>query len=430
MKRVLCLFTFLALIVSSCGVYTKYEDTTSPEADVAAVDLPSWREFFADPQLQELIDIAIAGNTSISIAALRLKQADESMKAAKLAYVPSLFFEPEGGLSLKGGQGSATYQLPVKIGWNFGSPGTLFARRHQAQARRIQSEDNYNAVLNEVISQIAADYYILQMLDEQAEVLENTLSTWTRSLEIQKEYMLSGRAYYSAVAQMESKLLDARQDLLQTYSDIAVWERTICLLVARPHNEIARSKAGTYPAPELIEAGMDLSSLSSRPDIRAAERDLEIAYYLTSEAKSAFYPSINLDGMIGWQSLINAALSLAQPLFAQGAIRSRLNVSKMDQEIARLQFNQTLLQAATEVNQAMADYKLHTEKAELYSRQAEIQQKACRIVEEMSRDGKANYLELIKAQEKLLSAQLGKAQSDYNAREATVRLYKALGMKQ
>lgn len=430
MKRVLCLFTFLALIVSSCGVYTKYEDTTSPEADVAAVDLPSWREFFADPQLQELIDIAIAGNTSISIAALRLKQADESMKAAKLAYVPSLFFEPEGGLSLKGGQGSATYQLPVKIGWNFGSPGTLFARRHQAQARRIQSEDNYDAVLNEVISQIAADYYILQMLDEQAEVLENTLSTWTRSLEIQKEYMLSGRAYYSAVAQMESKLLDARQDLLQTYSDIAVWERTICLLVARPHNKIARSKAGTYPAPELIEAGMDLSSLSSRPDIRAAERDLEIAYYLTSEAKSAFYPSINLDGMIGWQSLINAALSLAQPLFAQGAIRSRLNISKMDQEIARLQFNQTLLQAATEVNQAMADYKLHTEKAELYSRQAEIQQKACRIVEEMSRDGKANYLELIKAQEKLLSAQLGKAQSDYNAREATVRLYKALGMKQ
>ncbi len=431
MKRVLCILPSLALMVSSCGVYTQYESTTSPVTDVATVDLPSWREYFTDPLLQELIDSAITSNTSLSIAALRLKQADESVRAARLAYVPSLFFEPDGGISLKGGQGTTTsYQLPMKIGWNFGSPGALFARRHQAQARRIQSEDNYDAVLNEVISQIAADYYILQMLDEQAEVLENTLSTWSRSLEIQKEYMQSGRAYYSSVAQMESKLLDARQDLLQTYADIAVWERTICLLVAKPHTSVARSKSGTYPVPGLIEAEMNLNNLRSRPDIRAAERDLEIAYYLTSEARSAFYPSINLNGMAGWPSVISAALSLAQPLFAQGAIRSRLNVSKMDQEIARLQFNQTLLQAATEVSQAMADYRLHTEKAEIYSRQTEIQQKACRIVEEISRDGKANYLELIKAQEKLLSAQLGKAQSDYNAREATVRLYKALGMGQ
>ncbi len=430
MKRVLCIFLISALVFSSCGVYKKYEDSTPSEADVEAVDLPSWREFFADPLLQALIDSAIAGNTSLSIAALRLKQADESVKAAKLAYVPSLFFEPDGGLSLKGGQGSSTYRLPLKIGWNFGSPGALFARRHQAQARRIQSEDNYDAVFNELISQIATGYYILQMLDEQVDVLENTIAVWTRTLDIQREYMLSGRAYYSSVAQMESKLLDASQELLQARFDIAVWERTICLLVAKPHYSIARTKSGTYPVSGLIEAGMNLSGLRSRPDIRAAQRDMEIAYYLTSEAKSAFYPSINLDGMIGWPSIINATLSLVQPLFAQGVIRSRLNVSKMDQEIALLQFNQVLLQAATEVNQAMADYRLHTEKAELYARQANIQQKACRVVEEISRDGKANYLELIKAQEKLLSAQLGRAQSSYNAREAAVRLYKALGMKQ
>lgn len=426
MKRLFYIF-LLSVLAVSCGVYQKYESTVPSYADSVSMELPSWKEYFTDPLLQELIDSAITGNMSLSIAAIRLEQADENVKAAHLSYIPSLFFEPNGGISLNQGQ-SPTYQLPLKIDWNFGSPGSLFARKHQEQAKRIQAQDNYNAVLNELISQIATDYYMLQMLDEQVEVLENTISKWTETLDIQREYMLSGRAYYSSVAQMESKLIDAKQDLLQTRADIEVWERTICLLVAKPHSRIARSKSGTYPEPELIETGVDLGLLHSRPDVRAAERDLEIAFYITSEAKSAFYPSININGLVGWPSIMNAALSLAQPLFAQGVIRSRLNVSKMNQEIVKSQFNQVLLQAATEVNQAMSDYRLHTEKANLYSTQTEIQEKACRVIEEISRDGKANYLELIKAQEKLLSAQLGEAQSNYYTREAAVRLYKALGM--
>ncbi len=428
MKRNLFIFLLAILTVSSCGVYKKYESTVPSDTDSTVVKLPSWREFFADPLLQELIDSAITGNTSLSVAALRLKQADESVRTAKLAYLPSLFLEPNGGILVQGGQGTTSYQLPLEIRWNFGSPGTLFARRHQAQARRIQAEDNCAAVLNELISRIATGYYMLQMLDEQVEVLENTVTVWTRTLNVQREYMLSGRAYYSSVAQMESKLLDARQDLLQARSDIAVWERTICLLMAKPTCSIPRSKSGAYPDPELMKTGVNLKILSSRPDIRAAQRDMEIAYYLTSEAKSAFYPSINLSGGFGWQTVVNAALSLAQPIFANGTLRGRLNVSEMDQEIARLEFNQALLQAATEVSQAMSDYRLHSEKAELYSRQVEIQKKACDVVEEISRDGKANYLELIKAQEKLLSAQLGRAQSNYYTREAAVRLYKSLGM--
>lgn len=428
MKRVLSIFLTAVLTLSSCGIYEKYGDAASSGEDPAPAQLPSWREFFADPLLQDLIDSALVANTSLSIASLRLRQADENLRAANLAYFPSLFFEPNGGISLQEGQGATSYQLPLNIGWNYGSPGALFARRHQAQARRIQSQDNYDAALNELISQIATDYYILQMLDEQVGILEQTISVWERTLETQREYMLSGRTHYSSVAQMESKVLDARQDLLQARSDIAVWERTICLLMAKPHCRIARSASGSCPDPELLETGVDMDMLRSRPDVRAAGRDMEIAYYLTSEARSAFFPAINLNGGFGWPTVVDAALSLTQPLFARGALRSRLNVSKMDSDIARVQFNQTLLQAATEVSQAIADYHLHSEKAALYSQQAEIQDKACRVVEEISRDGKANYLELIKAQEGLLSAQLGKAQSTCNAREAAVRLYKALGL--
>ena len=303
----------------------------------------------------------------------------------------------------------------------------MFARRHQAEARRIQAQDNFNAVRNELTSQVATDYYLLQMLDEKVDILNSTIAIWSKALEIQREFMISGKTFYSSVAQMESKLIDARQELLQAKADIAIWEKTICLLIAEPCHSIRRSGTGEFTDPHLAESEVNLGDLRFRPDVRAAERDLEITYYLTTEAKSAFYPSINLSGEFGWPGMINAALSLIQPIFAQGSLKCRLNVSRMDEEIAGLQFRQTLLQAATEVSQALADHRLHSEKAKLFSEQEQIQNKACRVVEEMLRDGKANYLELIKAQEKLLSAQLGAAESRYKARESTIRLYKSPG---
>lgn len=426
-------FSFLLLtaaVIQSCGVYAKYDAAVSSDEDASVVSLPSLQEFFSDPCLLELLDNAVSGNTDLAAAGLRLLQADESLKAAKLAYLPSLFFSPSGGISLKSGQGpDYSYDFPLNIGWNFGSPGTLFARRHQAEAKRLQAQDNFDALKNELISQVAADYYILQMLDEKVSILENTISIWSDALAVQREFMLSGRAFYSSVAQMESKLIDAKQDLLQARADIAVWERAVCLLTGEAYRNIPRSKAGAFPDPSLTESGVDLRMLRARPDVRAAERDLEITYYVTSEARSAFFPSINLSGDFGWPGLVNGVLLLVQPIFSQGSLRCRLNVSKNDEEIAQLQFKQTMLQAATEVSQALSDYRLHSEKAELFAEQQKIQEKACRVVEELSRDGKANYLELIKAQEKLLSAQLGEAESSYKAREAVISLYKALGMK-
>ena len=426
-KAYFILLSLSIAAIQSCGVYTKYQNPDPADEDVSSMHLPKWREFYADPFLQELLDSAITHNTDLATTGLRLNQADENVKASKLAYIPSLFFTPNGGISVKSGQTPGySYNIPLSIGWNFGSPGTLFARRHQAEARRIQAQDYFNAARNELISQIAADYFMLQMLDEKVDVLENTISIWSRALDIQREFMRSGRAFYSSVAQMESKLIDARQDLLQAKADIAVWEKAICLLAAEPCHNIRRSKAGDFPDHHLAEGEVNLNELRGRPDVRAAERDLEITYYLTSEAKSAFYPSINLSGDFGWPGLANGVLSLAQPLFSQGILKCRLNVSRMDEEIAQLQFKQTLLQAATEVSQALADYHLHSEKAKLFSEQKQIQDKAFRVIEEMLRDGKANYLELIRAQEKLLSAQLGEIESRYEMREATVKLYKNL----
>lgn len=429
MKRSLTILLCSAVILTSCGIYSEYQAPEMADTDTTGVDVPGWREYFSDPLLRDLIDTALARNTTLAIAGIRLRQADESLKASKLAYIPSVFFAPNGGITVnRQQQTSYSYQLPLSLEWNFGAPGTLFARRHQAQARRIQAIDGMNAIRNEIISQIAASYYMLQMLDEQTVILSKTIEKWSASLAIQQELMETGKVYYSSVAQMESKLLDARNVLAQANADICTLERTICLLTAKPYTTVTRSPSGRYPEPAILGTGVSMNQLRARPDVRAAERDLEITYYLTSEARSAFYPSINLNGDFGWPTLVKSAISLVQPIFAQGALKCRLNISGMDEEVARLQFTQTLLEAATEVSQALSDYRLNKEKQEILSRQEEVQAKAYMIVDDLSRNGKANYLEVIKAQEKLLDAQLDGCMSRYKAREAAIMLFKALSL--
>lgn len=414
-------------MLPSCGVYKKYQSTPLSGKDTTLVDIPEWKQFFTDANLQELIDTALVHNSTLMIAGMRLKQADESLKAAKLAYIPSLAFAPNGGIGLGYGLGTAySYQIPLRFEWNFGSPGKLFAKKHQAAARRIQARDNMNAVRNEIICQLASDYYMLQMLDRKVEILNNTLEKWSSNIEIQRELMSVGKTFYNSVAQMESKIMEAKQDLLQTKAAIVTLERAMCLILAQPYHSIKRSTSDEDSVKLLVDKEVSLAQLRRRPDVRAAERDLEISYYLTSEARSAFYPAINLSGDIGWPMLINAAASLVQPIFAQGTLRSRLEISKLDQEIAGTQFSQILLQAATEVCQALADHKLYAQKQEMYSHQIEVQQESSRILEILQRDGTAKYLEVIKAEESLLDARLDECESVYKQQEAAIKLFKAL----
>lgn len=432
MRKFLSL-VFLAglMLLPSCGIYKKYQGVNIADADTVVVDIPSWKEYFTDPLLQELIDTALVRNTSVAVASIRLRQADESLKASKLAYIPSLAFSPVGGMSfLPGPSPSYSYNLPVNASWNYGSPGSLFAKRYQAHARRIQAEDNLEAARNGIISQVAADYYMLQMLDRKVDILENTIKRWSATMSLQKKIFEAGNTLYSSVAQMESSIMDASQELLDIKADIVTLERSLCLILAKPYSQIKRSQAcSSSDVKPLPIDSVSVAQLRLRPDVRAAERDMEICFYLTSEAISAFYPSISINLLGGWPAALNAALSLVQPIFAQGTLRSRYRISKMDQEIALDQYRQILLQASSEVYQALADYKLYSDKQILYARQRDILGQSVQIQENLLGAGMVNYLEIVKSQEDWLEAQIGECESVYKQQEASIMLFKALANK-
>ena len=178
--------------------------------------------------------------------------------------------------------------------------------------------------------------------------------------------------------------------------------------------------------------------LERRPDIRLANATMEEAFYNTQSARAAFFPSITLSGSAGWSNnngiivdpgkfLWNVLGSLTQPIFARGSIKANYKIQKLTEEDMQKKYVQTVIDAGNEVNEALADCQAARDKHQYYHRQVEVLNDAYKGTHELMDNGKANYLEVLTAQESLLSAQLNEVTNMYNGAQAVIALYIALG---
>ena len=149
--------------LNSCGVYKKYQSQSVAEV--------SWREFFTDPLLRQLIDSALVRNTDMQSASLAVEQAQASLKAAKLAYLPSLSLAPQGSvsgtMSKSGSTSSATwaYNIPLQLDWNIGIAGSVTVNKRKAKAVLEQAKAMREATQANLIATVAQAYYQLLLLD-------------------------------------------------------------------------------------------------------------------------------------------------------------------------------------------------------------------------------------------------------------------------
>ena len=179
--------------------------------------------------------------------------------------------------------------------------------------------------------------------------------------------------------------------------------------------------------------------LANRPDVRMADYAMEEAFYNMQAARAAFYPGLSLSGSVGWTNsaggleinpgkiLSSIIGSIAQPLFARGQLKGNLEIARLNCENLRNQYVQTVVNAGNQVNEALADCQAAGEKHGYYLRQVEVMRDAYRGTHELMDNGKATYLEVITAQESLLSAQLNEAMNLYDASCGVIELYIALG---
>lgn len=458
----------VGMMLTGCGIYNKYEQKVETPADAfgASQDLKvansettiaqtSWREFFTDPMLQQLIEQVLANNTDLNSARLAVEKSEASLKAARLAYLPALYFSPSGTIaSFDGGKASKTYDIPLQLSMDIDVFGSITNKKRAAKAVMLQAKMREEAVRANLVSTTAQQYFLLQVLDRQLEILTQTDELWNASLETEKSLWENGKAYSTAVNQMEASYLSVKTQIVDTRRHIRAVENAICQLLAITPQHINRQKWGSSPLhhaeahgdevgrmfdTKFLRIGVPATMLEMRPDIRMANHAMEEAFYNTQAARSAFFPSITLNGSAGWTNsagglivnpgkiLLSAVAQLTQPIFARGRLIANKKIAVLTEEDLQKKYVQTVINAGNQVNEAMADCMAAREKHQYYTRQVEVLNEAYKGTHELMDNGKANYLEVLKAQESLLDAQLAQAMNMYEAADAVIGLYIALG---
>ncbi|MEG1758850.1 MAG: TolC family protein [Alistipes sp.] len=442
-------FLCVAIALTGCGIYKPY---TRPEvktdglygADVQSTDTLSmgdirWQEMFTDPQLQALIEVGLTNNTDFQSAHWRVKEAEASFKSARLAFLPSFAIAPQGGVSsFDNSKAAWTYNAPLTASWELDIFSRLLNGKRKAKAVYAQSKEYEQAVKTQLIANIANLYYSLLMLDSQYAVSQETAIKWRESVETMRLMKQAGMANEAAVAQTEANYYAIEASLHDLQYQMRKVENSLTSILGETPHTITRGKLVDQVLPDNLAVGVPVQMLANRPDVRSAEFGLMQAYYATSEARSSLYPSIKLSGSVGWTNnvgqiinpgnlLLSAAASLVQPIFNAGANRARVKIAKAQQEESKLGFQQVLLNAGAEVNNALTQCQTARAKVVWRKQQITSLETAVESTQLLMRYSPTTYLEVLTAQQSLLSAQLTQIADRFDEIQGMINLYQALG---
>lgn len=442
MKKII-LTVVAVLSLSGCGLYTKYERPdvsftdslyrrVSEATDTSSIASLKWEELFTDPQLQRWIKIGLDNNTDLNVARFKVEEAEASLLSARWAFLPGVSASVQGGTP-----GTVTAEFDVS--WEADIFGRLRNAKKGAIAALEQSEAYRQAVQTRLIATIAGSYYSLLMLDEQLNISLRTLDNWEENIRTMEALKRAGKTNEAAVLQAKSNKLTVEGSVLNLRKQIMEMENSFSALLGIVPMSILRGRIEEQHFPEVLSEGVPVQLLSRRPDVRQAEEVLAQKFYLTNAARSAFYPSLNLSGSLGWTNgsgamVVNPAGiiagvigSLVQPVFARGANKARLQAAKAQQEAAAYQFRQTILNAGVEVNNALMSWETARERLNIDRKQVVTLRAAVWNIKLLMKHGAASYLEVLTAQQNLLQAELTEISDRYQEIQGVISLYHALG---
>lgn len=450
MKRIGILLA-VSCLLSGCGIYNRYSrpnlevntDSLYREtgllADTTTIAATPWREIFTDPHLQTLIATGLERNTDLGIARLQVEEAQAVLMNARLSYLPSVNLTPQAGISHYNGETKKTYTLGATAAWEVDIFGKVNNSRRGAAAALEQSHAYAQAVQTGLVATIAESYYTLLMLDEQLTISEQALANWDETITTLKALAEAGKANDVAVHQARANRTTLNASLLTIRKSIRETENSLCALLKESSHTISRGTLGEQSFSDELSIGIPLQLLANRPDVQQAEFALAEAFYATNAARTSFYPSLTLSGTLGWTNngggtilnpgkwLSNAIAQLVTPLFNKGTNIANLKIAKARQQEAVLRFEQSLLNAGNEVNDALTEWQTADGRIRLDYQQTADLKAATEKTRLLMRYTSANYLEVLTAQQSLLNARLTLAQDQASKIQSVIHLYHALG---
>jgi multidrug efflux system outer membrane protein len=446
-------------LVSGCAVGPNYHRpvvqtpdayhdlSNNPEAQARAAsfaDLPWW-QVFQDPQLQELIRIALKQNYDLLIAIERINEARAQVAVTRSALFPQL----SGNGNFLGGK-EGTFQtkfnfmtLTADAAFQLDLFGKLRRATQASRAQMLATEEAQRTVTLTLVSDVASAYFLLLQLDLQLQITKDTVVTQEGSVKLTSFRLDHGVATKLDVLQAQQVLDTANAQIPDLERQIGQTEDAISILLGNYPGSIPRGlKLPDQPIPPSVPAGLPSSLLERRPDIREAEQVLIAANAEIGVAKASFFPQISLTGSGGgvfgrssaFTSLMSSqvgvwsyGVSVAQPIFTGGALTGNLHVAESEHKQALLAYKEAIQHAFGDVSDALIGYqKLHQVRVQQQQVVADLAE-SVRLSIMRYRGGTTNYLEVLDGQRSLFSAQLTLAQASGNEYESLVQLYKALG---
>lgn len=459
MKKVM-IFATVALLMSSCGLYNKYErpdvntkglvrDTISDVDTLAVQDTASfgnlpWRSVFTDPQLRKLIEQGLAKNANLQNATLTVQMYETMLKAARLAFLPAIQFgsstSATGSISTLYADPSVTtksYTLPVSASWTIDLFGNILSQKRSTQMKLLGYKDYQMAVRAQVISGIANAYYTLLMLDEQLRIVTEMSGMAKETWEMMQLQYKLGRMRSTSVQSAEAAYLSTQTQANDFKRQIRATENALSLLIGQAGQQIPRSTLAEQNLPGEFSVGVGVALLKNRPDVHNAEMNLAACFHDIQTARSQFYPNITIGAQGAFTNsngtfnpgkwLLSLFGSLTQPIFMRGALTANLKVSKLQYEQSFNNWQNAILSAGNEVSNALVNYNSYDANSKLEAQRIEVLTKNVEDTRALYKSSGSTYLEVLTAQTQLLNAQLSKVSDDFSKMQAVVSLYTALG---
>lgn len=420
-----------------------------------------WQKYFSDTILKSLVDVSLRNNYDLLSALQKIEILKNNAAAQKAALFPSIglnttMAQRKYGLYTMDGAGNiSTYITPGQIvpvhlpdyyiglqtNWEVDVWGKMRNRKKASLLRYLSGYEGKNAVVTNLVANVANSYFGLQALDRELDLVRKTIQLYQDALDLTSSMKLAGRMNEVAVDQFRAQLLNAKTRELELQQNILEEENKINFLMGRYPQPVIRKelsiKEPLFVNPEL---GVPSQLLRNRPDIRQAEFELLAAKADVKAARAAFYPSLNINGTLGFQAFRASFLftspqsiayglagSLITPLINRNAIKAEFRNANSSQLDALYNYQKAILTAYVEVYNEMAKLNSIEEILALKSQEAEALEKASSGSLELFKNGKANYLEVLTLQQNVLRSKIElihvKKQQLYSASD----IYKALG---
>jgi multidrug efflux system outer membrane protein len=461
------------LLLAGCAVGPDYERpaaTTIPAAYSGATNsfatngwkiaepqaqIPkgNWWEIFGDVELNELEIQALAANQELKVAVARLAEARAQMDVTRAALFPNASvsgsytrqrISPNTPSEITGQAygTSSTFDdffVPLTVGYEVDFWGRVRRSVESARAQAQASADDLETIKLMIQTEVAMDYFTLRALDSERSVLDSSVEVFTKSLELTHNLRSGGAVSDLDVAQAETVLKTTQAQLPAVMLQRTQFEHALALLVGQPASTFHISEQELSAVPPSIPSGLPSELLERRPDISAAERRMAAANADIGVAKAAFFPTVELNGLAGFESIDAGTLfnwssrfwalgpSVTLPLFEGGRLRAGLRLSQATYEEMVANYRQSVLTAFSEVEDNLAAQVLLADQYDAESEALIAARKQLEIVNDQYRDGLITYLEVATAESTELNVEFAATALRGQQLVAAVTLVKALG---